>query len=306
MLKFLAHRNQQSPLPPVTLPQGDGDVNDIAYRIRGEGPPLLLLPLSVAPSQWEPIMPQLCAHYCTITLSGAAVGMVASLEARGHTPGYLRVVGNLLDAAGIQPGEVILEVGCGTGVLDRWMVRRSAGANRVVAVDVNRFLLQEATALARKENVEHLIEFREGSAEALPFPDNHFDVTMSSTVIQRVDADRMLAEMTRVTRPGGRVAVVSHAHDVAQWVNLPDASRPAPHPQPGRNSGLAGSTGPGRGDRDVFCCYALSLCCWYEKSLDIDVHTPSLRERRPRLSARAIRLVAPVRYAAPANRPQRH
>jgi ubiquinone/menaquinone biosynthesis C-methylase UbiE len=126
-----------------------------------------------------------------------------------------------MDAVHLQPGKVILEVGCGTGVLDRWMARRTAGANRLVAVDVNRFLLQEATTLARQEGGEHLIEFREGSAEALPFPDNHFDVTMSSTVIQRVDADRMLTEMTRVTRPGGRVAVVGHAHDMPQWVNLP-------------------------------------------------------------------------------------
>ena len=44
---------------------------------------------------------------------------------------------------------------------------------------------------------------------------------MSSPVIQRVDADRMLTEMTRVTRPGGRVAVVGHAHDMPPWVNLP-------------------------------------------------------------------------------------
>ena len=126
-----------------------------------------------------------------------------------------------MDAAHLQPGEVILEVGCGTGVLDRWMVRRTAGAHRLVAVDVNRFLVQEATTLARQEGVEHRIEFREGSADAVPFPDNHFDVTMSSPVIQRVDADRMLTEMTRVTRPGGRVAVVGHAHDMPQWVNLP-------------------------------------------------------------------------------------
>jgi ubiquinone/menaquinone biosynthesis C-methylase UbiE len=69
--------------------------------------------------------------------------------------------------------------------------------------------------------LEHLIEFREGSAEALPFPDRSFDVTMSSTVIQRADANRMLAEMVRVTRPGGRVAVVGHAHDLHRWVNLP-------------------------------------------------------------------------------------
>ncbi len=221
LLTFLAQREQQHPVPPVAVPEGEGDVGDIMYRVRGAGPPLVLLPLSVAPSQWEPIIPQLSQRYCVITLGGAALGMVASLESRGHTAGYLRVVGNLLDAARVQPGDVVLEVGCGTGVLDRWMAHRLAGVNRIVAVDVNPFLLREAAALARKEGVAHLIDFREGSAEALPLPDNSIDVAMSSTVIQRVDADRMLVEMTRVTKPGGRVAIVGHAHDMPQWVNLP-------------------------------------------------------------------------------------
>lgn len=218
---FMARPDQHDAPAAVAPPQGDGEVAGVTYRVRGAGSPLVLLPLSVAPSQWEPLIPQLCTRYCTITLSGPAVGMVASLEGRGHTDGYLRVVGNLLDAAHLQPGEVVLEVGCGTGVLDRWLTRRTGGANRIVAMDVNRFLLQEAAALARQEGVEHLIEFREGSAEALPFPDNSFDVTMSSTVIQRVDADRMVAEMARVTKPGGRVAIVGHAHDMPQWINLP-------------------------------------------------------------------------------------
>ena len=68
--------------------------------------------------------------------------------------------------------------------------------------------------------MEGVIEFREGRAEALPFPESSFDIAMSSTVIQRVDADRMLREMVRVTKPGGRVAVVGHAHDMPRWVNL--------------------------------------------------------------------------------------
>jgi ubiquinone/menaquinone biosynthesis C-methylase UbiE len=220
MTDFLARIDQRQGTGTLALSEGMGEVAGISYRVQGAGSPLVLLPLSVAPSQWEPLLPLLSRQHCTITLSGPALGMVASLEGRGRTAGYLGVVGKLLEAANLQPGEVVLEVGCGTGVLDRWLARRMGGANRIVAVDINPFLLREAMALARQEALDHLIAFREGNAEALPFPDSSFDVAMSSTVIQRVDADRMLAEMVRVTKPGGRVAVVGHAHDMPRWVNL--------------------------------------------------------------------------------------
>ena len=75
-------------------------------------------------------------------------------------------------------------------------------------------------AFARKEGLEEAIEFREGSGEALPFADGSFDITMSVTVIEEVDADRMLAEMVRVTKPGGRVAVISRAMDMPFMMNL--------------------------------------------------------------------------------------
>jgi ubiquinone/menaquinone biosynthesis C-methylase UbiE len=218
---FLARIDQRKAIKTVALSEGMGEIAGISYRVQGAGPPLVLLPLSVAPSQWEPLLPELTRRHCTITLSGPLLGMIGSLEARGHSAGYLGVVGKLLEAAHLGPGEVVLEVGCGTGVLDRWLAHRTSGANRIVAVDINPFLLREARTLAKQEALEHIIAFHEGNAEALPFPDSSFDVALSSTVIQRVDADRMLAEMVRVTKRGGRVAVVGHAHDMARWVNLP-------------------------------------------------------------------------------------
>ena len=115
----------------------------------------------------------------------------------------------------------MLEVGCGSGVLDRWLARRASGAHRITAVDINPYLLQEAGALARQEGLGDAIEFRDGNAESLPFADDSFDVTMSVTVIEEVDADRMLAEMVRVTKPGGRVAVVARAIDMPFFRHLP-------------------------------------------------------------------------------------
>ena len=220
MTDFLARMDQVAGIKTVALPRGEGEVAGLSYHIHGSGPPLVLLPLGMAASQWEPLIPRLSERWCTITLGGAYLGMIGSLEARGRTAGYLGVVRHLIEEAQLRPGETVLEVGCGTGVLDRWLARHTGRANPIVGIDISHYVLQEAAALARKEGLEGVIAFREGSAEALPFSENSFDVVMSSTVIQRVNADRMLREMVRVTKPGGRVAVVGHAHDMPRWVNL--------------------------------------------------------------------------------------
>jgi ubiquinone/menaquinone biosynthesis C-methylase UbiE len=83
------------------------------------------------------------------------------------------------------------------------------------------YLLREAKQLGRKEGFRDMIEFHEGRAEALPFSDNSIDVALSCTVMEEGDADRMLAELIRVTKPGGRVAVIVRAVDIPAWVNLP-------------------------------------------------------------------------------------
>ncbi len=181
----------------------------------------MLLPLSLASSQWNPLLSHLSARYRTIMLGGPELGFMAILESRGRSTGYLGVVRQVMDAVQLRPGEVVLEVGCGSGVLDRWLARYTTHANRIIGVDVNRYLLREAAALAAQEGLADVIAFREGNAEALPFPDNHVDVAVSFTVLEEGDADRMLAEMLRVTKPGGRVAVMVRAMDVPWVVNVP-------------------------------------------------------------------------------------
>jgi ubiquinone/menaquinone biosynthesis C-methylase UbiE len=220
MLHFLAQHSPPGGAKTVPLAEELGEIAGISYRTRGAGLPLVLLPLFLAPSQWEPLVPRLSQHYCTITLGGVELGAVANLESRGRAAGYVRMVQALTDAAQIQPGQTVLDVGCGTGVIDRWLARHTAGHNRIIGVDINRYLLHEAVALVRKEGMEGAVDFREGSAEALPFPDNSIDVTMSMTVIEEVDAQQMLAEMVRVTKPGGSVAVIARAMDMPFLMNL--------------------------------------------------------------------------------------
>ena len=60
------------------------------------------------------------------------------------------MVRTLLKEVQPRPGEAVLEVGCGSGVLDRWLARRTGGAHRITGVDINPYLLREAKALARQ------------------------------------------------------------------------------------------------------------------------------------------------------------
>jgi SAM-dependent methyltransferase len=214
--------SKDQPQMESTVPGGlSGAVAGITYDSQGEGPPLVLLPLSLASSQWEPLLSRLSTRCRTVTLGGPELGFLAMLESRGRSAGYLSVVRRVMYAVQLRPGEVVLEVGCGSGVLDRWLARYTSQANRIIGVDVNRYLLREATALAMQEGLAHIITFQEGDAEALPFPDNHVGVVLSFTVLEEGNADRMLAELVRVAKPGGRVAVMVRALDIPWVVNVP-------------------------------------------------------------------------------------
>jgi ubiquinone/menaquinone biosynthesis C-methylase UbiE len=128
---------------------------------------------------------------------------------------------NLVQEIGLRAGERVVEIGCGTGVLTRWLAGHTAGANSITAVDVNRYLLQEAQALARAAGLQGVITFQEGNGLALPLPDGGFDVTLSLTVLEEGDADRMLAELVRITRPGGgRVAAIVRGEDWPIQISL--------------------------------------------------------------------------------------
>jgi len=71
--------------PPVdsSIIQGRGEVAGITYEIFGTGEPLVLLPLGLAPSGWQPLIDQLSQHYCVINLGGALLGVIPMLEHRG-------------------------------------------------------------------------------------------------------------------------------------------------------------------------------------------------------------------------------
>jgi len=104
------------------------------------------------------------------------------------------------DAAGVEPGQTVLDVGCGPGALTAELVRR-LGAEHVAAVDPAPQFVD-----AVRERLPG-VDAQVGRAEELPHPDGRFDAALAQLVLHFVsDADATAREMRRVVRPGGVVA----------------------------------------------------------------------------------------------------
>ncbi len=103
----------------------------------------------------------------------------------------------LADFAQVHPGQSVLDVGCGTGVLTGELMAR-VGPAGVAAVDPSEPFV--AATRARYEGVD----VRHAPAERLPFPDDTFDAVLAQLVVHFMqDPVAGLSEMGRVTRPGG-------------------------------------------------------------------------------------------------------
>src|SRR5436190_19790517 len=230
MRRFLGRFAADTPHPPAS----EGNHAGISYRVEGSGPALLLLPFFLAPSQWAPVIPELARHFTVVSLGGRHLGGIAALEDRARMPTYRAMFRTLIDLIAPKPGEAILDVGCGAGSLDRLLAERLGDANPITAIDVNPFWLREAEALAAEDGLAGMIRFMPGNAEAVPFPDHSFDAVFSVTVLEECDADRAIAEMIRVVRPGGRIGIVVRAVDLPQWWNfdLPEPIRRKVTPPP--------------------------------------------------------------------------
>ncbi len=217
MRAFLAKREATH----LDLDGESGEVEGITYRVRGRGPALILMPMLLSPGQWDAIVEELAEDHAVVLTGGDRLGMVAVLEGRGTDSGYRRVLRCLMDEIALDETERLLEVGCGTGAVARWLATTIPTTAPITAVDVNDFLLGEARALAARDGVGDRIAFGPGDATELPFEAGSFDVTLCLTVMEEGDADAMLGELIRVTRPGGRVGAVVRAVDRPMIWNLP-------------------------------------------------------------------------------------
>jgi SAM-dependent methyltransferase len=128
-------------------------------------------------------------------------GKIAELSARDAAA--------FVDVLDVKPGMRVLDVACGTGNLAIPAARKGA---EVTGVDIAPNLLRQARHRSAEEGLQ--IDFEEGDAEELPFPDAEFDLVMSMFgAMFAPDPDRVASEMTRVCRHGGRIAMANWVPD---------------------------------------------------------------------------------------------
>jgi ubiquinone/menaquinone biosynthesis C-methylase UbiE len=167
----------------------------------------------------EPMMPRnLITEWTHIDKADDPTSFIRRMDlarfGRESDPAMYQIVGELLDVA---EGQKILDVGCGTGGAVgavQVFARRVGGTGKVVGVDISKTMVDEA--LRRTHGLSLSMEFRQGNAHRLPFPDNSFDRCYALRLMEVIgDPVSVLCEMHRVLKPGGRIYI--NGPDVDMW-----------------------------------------------------------------------------------------
>jgi SAM-dependent methyltransferase len=135
----------------------------------------------------------------------------------------------ILDRIGLEPGSDLLDVGTGTG--GNVAIPAAQRGARVVGLDVTPELFERARDRADEAGVE--VEWIEGDAQDLPFEDASFDRVISTFgAMFAPDHARAAAELVRVCRPGGRIAMATWVNDglAGEMFSLAGAFLPPPPP----------------------------------------------------------------------------
>jgi len=156
--------------------------------------------------------------FTAIDESGQVPTYVAALEAFDRIAGLQEL--KQIERAGLQPGDAVLDVGCGPGLETLALARRVWPGGQICGLDKSAAFIDEARR--RAAALDLAINYEVGSADALPWPQGSFDhVRAERVLIYLEDVMAALSEMRRVLRPGGSLALIEPQLDTVT-VNLPN------------------------------------------------------------------------------------
>lgn len=120
-----------------------------------------------------------------------------------------------IDMARARPGNRVLDLAGGTGDLTKAFAKQVGADGEVVLSDINSSMLGQGRIRLTDQGVLGNVRFVQANAEALPFPDNHFDVITIAFGLRNVtDKSKALASMYRVLKPGGRLLILEFSKPV--------------------------------------------------------------------------------------------
>jgi ubiquinone/menaquinone biosynthesis C-methylase UbiE len=127
----------------------------------------------------------------------------------------------LLQMAAIQPGEKVLDIACGTGLVSFRAAEQTGATGFVLATDISDRMIEKATALSNEKNISN-ISFERMDAEQLTCTDESFDVVICALGLMYVpDPSKAISEMHRVLKKGGRmVAAVWGERARCGWAEI--------------------------------------------------------------------------------------
>jgi len=147
-------------------------------------------------------------------------GLIRFLDAANGTAGLTAAKRALLTQLDLGRARAALDVGCGPGIDIAQMARLMPDDAHVSGIDISETMIAEARK--RTAGLGPQVLLRTGDAADLPYSDQAFDVCRVATVLQHVpDPARVIQEMARVTRPGGRIGVLEFDQETV-FVDHPD------------------------------------------------------------------------------------
>lgn len=146
------------------------------------------------------------AHFTTVDHTRDPDFFVRFMDEGHKLPTIQASKALLRQRLGLRAEDAILDVGCGPGISLLEMAALVGPTGRCIGLDASETMI--AAARRRAEQTGVSARFEIGDAQALPYPDGTFDVCHTERVLMHVpDAERVVAEMVRVARPGGRIGV---------------------------------------------------------------------------------------------------
>jgi SAM-dependent methyltransferase len=134
-----------------------------------------------------------------------ALGLARIIDKRAELPDQRQAHDALVAALAPKPGERLLDMGCGTGIIARRLATSMAESGEVIGVDISRTMVEFARQCPTPPN----LRYERADGGALPFADSAFDgASMARTLMHAEHPHELLVELCRVIRPGGRLVVL--------------------------------------------------------------------------------------------------